>query len=143
MIVNHSIPLFPRKRAELNDRKSKHFNLNVHSCGQIDIGKRVYRTRTGIHYVNEAFVHPDFILLARIFMDECRAVHGILMDFRGERHRPHNLGAVSHCNIHDRAHGRINHLRVVGPDFNPEFHFYFFFDFCCQGTRARQATNDM
>ena len=48
--------------------KSHHFNFDINSGGQIQIGKRINSPRRGIHNINHALMHPHLKLLPRVFM---------------------------------------------------------------------------
>jgi len=57
---------------------SERFNLDVHTCRQIQLHQRIDRLRRRIENVHQAFVRSDLKLLTRLLIDVRRAQHGPL-----------------------------------------------------------------
>jgi len=72
-------------------------------------------------------MHPHFKLLPRVFMNKVRTVNSIFMNLGWQGNRPNHFCPVSQSRIYNLFYRIINYLRVIGPNFNSELRFNFFF----------------
>ena len=78
-------------------------------------------------------MHAYFILLPRVFVDETRTVHRILVNLGGEGCWTRNFRAVSHRHVDNLLCRIVYDFRIIGLHLDPKALDYFFFSmFCCQ-----------
>ena len=88
--------------------------MKVHAGRHIDLAKRIHRLAGGLGDIDEALVRAHLELLARLLVDVRPAVHGVLLDPRGQRHRAVHLGTRALSGLHDVQGSSIEHLVIVG-----------------------------
>lgn len=104
-----------------------HLNFDIHSGGQIEIREIIDRFRVGIEDVDEPFVNPHLVLIARILVDKSRAVDRHLVDLGRERDWTGNLRACTLCRFDNLSGRLVDDFVVISLNLDPDSCRYFFF----------------
>ena len=95
-----------------------HFDFDVHAGWEIEIRQVIDRFGGGVDDVDQAFVDPHFVLVARVLVDKRGAIDRHFVDLGGQGDRSRNLGAAPFRRFHDFPRRLVNDLVIVRFDFN-------------------------
>src|SRR2546428_239267 len=89
------------------------FDLDVHSCGQVEFHQRVYRLLRRLENIPQTLVRADLELLARLLVHVRGSQDAVLVFHRGQRNWPRNLRARALRSFDDLTRGLIQDAIVV------------------------------
>src|SRR3989344_3276785 len=107
------------KRFSTTDPETRLHHLDVYrdTGWKVDVGEGFDDLWSRVQNVDHALVDAHLELLAGILVDECGAVHGVLLDINRERHWADYLCVVASGGIDYLLHRIIQNAVLVGSDF--------------------------
>lgn len=90
-----------------------HFNLDIDSCGEFEMGEAVDGFICRRNYIYQSFMDADFEVISRIFVDEGAFIDGIDAAVSRKRHWAHDLGTRPDGGIQNLLAACVNDACIV------------------------------
>ena len=97
-----------------------HFDINGDAGRQREIRESLDHLRRRVHDVDQALVDAHLELLARVLVNERRAVHGPALDLGRQGHGAHDCGVEARRRVHDLLDREVEDLVLVRADADAE-----------------------